>query len=175
MAGFGKSAALLNSMGVGGIFFIFTIAAMAVIDKMGRKKIMIVGSIGYIVSLSTIAFTFIKYGDNFSETNSMVVLLSVFLFIASHAFGQGSVIWVYLSEIFPNRVRGRGQSLGTTTHWIAAAVISWTFPLIAEFSGGYVFAVYAAFMVIQLFWVLTRMIETKGVSLEQIQKTLGIE
>ena len=175
MAGFGKSAALLNSMGVGGVFFVFTIAAMAVIDKMGRKKIMVIGSIGYIVSLSTTAWAFINYGDNFTEAGSMIVLGSVFLFIASHAFGQGSVIWVYLSEIFPNRVRGRGQSLGTATHWIAAAVISWTFPLIAEFSGGYVFAVYAAFMVIQLIWVLTRMVETKGVSLEDIQKKLGIE
>lgn len=175
MAGFGKDTALLNSMGVGGVFFIFTIAAMAVIDKIGRKKIMIVGSIGYIVSLATLAFTFIKYGDNFTEAGSMVVLASVFLFIASHAFGQGSVIWVYLSEIFPNRVRGRGQSLGTATHWIAAAVISWTFPLIAELTGGYVFAVYAAFMVIQLIWVFTRMVETKGVSLEEIQKKLGIE
>ena len=175
MAGFGKSAALLNSMGVGGIFFIFTVAAMAVIDKMGRKKIMIIGSIGYIVSLSTTAWAFINYGDNFTEAGSMIVLVSVFLFIASHAFGQGSVIWVYLSEIFPNRVRGRGQSLGTATHWIAAAIISWSFPLIAEFSGGYVFAVYAAFMVVQLVWVITRMVETKGVSLEEIQKKLGIK
>lgn len=175
MAGFGKSAALLNSMGIGGIFFIFTIAAMAVIDKMGRKKIMIIGSIGYIVSLSTTAWAFINYGDNFTEAGSMIVLVSVFLFIASHAFGQGSIIWVYLSEIFPNRVRGRGQSLGTATHWIAAAIISWSFPMIAEFSGGYVFAVYAAFMVVQLIWVITRMVETKGVSLEEIQKKLGIE
>ncbi len=175
MAGFGKSAALLNSMGVGGVFFIFTVAAMAVIDHMGRKKIMIVGSIGYIISLSTIAWAFLKYGDNFTETGSMIVLVSIFLFIASHAFGQGSVIWVYLSEIFPNRVRGRGQSLGTATHWIAAAVISWTFPLIAEVSGGYTFAFYAACMVLQLFWVIFKMIETKGISLEAIQKQLGIE
>jgi hypothetical protein len=123
----------------------------------------------------TVAWAFISYGDHFNEAGSMIVLGSVFLFIASHAFGQGSVIWVYLSEIFPNRVRGRGQSLGTITHWIAAAIISWTFPLIAEFSGGYVFAVYAIFMVIQLFWVITRMVETKGVSLEQIQKKLGID
>ena len=175
MVGFGTGAALLNSMGIGGVFFIFTIAAMAVIDKMGRKKIMIVGSIGYIISLSTIAWAFLKYGDNFSEAGSMIVLISVFLFVASHAFGQGSVIWVYLSEIFPNRVRGRGQSLGTTTHWIAAAVISWTFPLIAEVSGGYTFAFYAFCMVLQLLWVIFKMIETKGISLEEIQKQLGIE
>ena len=175
MAGFGKSAALLNSMGIGGIFFVFTIAAMAVIDKMGRKKIMIVGSIGYIVSLGTIAWAFFTYGTEFNQAGSRVVLLSVFLFVASHAFGQGAVIWVYLSEIFPNRVRARGQSLGTTTHWIAAAVISWTFPLIAEISGGYTFAFYAVCMVGQLIWVLFVMRETKGISLEEIQKQMGIE
>ena len=175
MAGFGKSAALLNSMGIGGVFFIFTVAAMAVIDKMGRKKIMLVGTIGYIVSLGTIAWAFFTYGTEFTEAGSRVVLLSVFLFVASHAFGQGTVIWVYLSEIFPNRVRAKGQSLGTTTHWIAAAVISWTFPLIAEISGGYTFAFYAVCMVAQLIWVVFVMKETKGISLEEIQKQLGIE
>ncbi len=175
MAGFGKSAALLNSMGIGGVFFIFTVAAMAVIDKMGRKKIMLVGTIGYIVSLGTIAWAFFTYGTEFTEAGSRVVLLSVFLFVASHAFGQGTVIWVFLSEIFPNRVRAKGQSLGTTTHWIAAAVISWTFPLIAEISGGYTFAFYAVCMVAQLIWVVFVMKETKGISLEEIQKQLGIE
>ncbi len=175
MAGFGKSAALLNSMGVGGVFFVFTVAAMAVIDRIGRKKLMIVGSIGYIISLSTIAWAFFTYGTDFTQTGSMVVLGSIFLFIASHAFGQGAVIWVYLSEIFPNRVRGRGQSLGTATHWVAAAAISWTFPLIAEASGGYTFAFYALCMVLQLLWVVFSMLETKGISLEEIQKKLNIE
>lgn len=175
MAGFEKSAALLNSMGIGGVIFIFTIAAMAVIDKIGRKKIMIVGSIGYIVSLGAIAWAFFTYGTEFSQAGSRVVLLSVFLFVASHAFGQGTVIWVYLSEIFPNRVRARGQSLGSTTHWIAAAVISWTFPLIAEISGGYTFAFYAVCMIGQLIWVLFVMRETKGISLEEIQKQMDIE
>ncbi len=175
MAGYGKSAALLNSMGIGGVLFIFTVAAMAVIDRVGRKKIMIIGSVGYIISLSMIAWSFLTYGDNFTENGSMLVLISIFLFVASHAFGQGSVIWVYLSEIFPNRVRGRGQSLGTATHWIAAAVISWTFPLIAEMSGGYTFAFYAFCMILQLLWVIFKMIETKGISLENIQKKLEIE
>ena len=175
LAGFEKTAALLNSMGIGGVIFIFTIAAMAVIDKIGRKKLMIIGSIGYIVSLGTIAWAFFTYGTEFTQAGSRVVLLSVFLFVASHAFGQGAVIWVYLSEIFPNRVRARGQSLGTTTHWIAAAVISWTFPLIAEISGGYTFAFYAVCMVAQLIWVIFVMRETKGISLEEIQKQLGIE
>lgn len=136
---------------------------------------MVIGSIGYILSLSTIAWAFLSYGDNFTETGSIIVLVSIFLFIASHAFGQGALIWVYLSEIFPNRVRGRGQSLGTTTHWVAAAVISWTFPLIADVSGGYTFAFYAACMVLQLLWVVFKMVETKGISLEEIQKKLKIE
>ena len=175
MAGFEKSSALLNSMGVGGVLFVFTIAAMALIDRVGRKKLMIVGSIGYIISLSAIAWAFFKYGTEFTTTGSQVVLFSVFLFIAAHAFGQGSVIWVYLSEIFPNRVRARGQALGSATHWIAAAAISWTFPLVAEYSGGWTFAFYAVCMVGQLIWVLTAMIETKGVSLEAIQTKFGIK
>lgn len=175
MAGFENSAALLNSIGVGGIFFVFTMAAMALMDRMGRKKIMIAGSIGYIVSLGTIAWAFFTYGSEFDQAGSRVVLGSVFLFIASHAFGQGSVIWVYISEIFPNRVRARGQSLGSTTHWTAAAIISWTFPLIAEISGGYTFAFYSVCMVGQLIWVILVMRETKGISLEEIQKQLGIE
>lgn len=175
MAGFEKSSALLNSMGIGGVFFIFTIAAMAVIDKMGRKKIMVIGSIGYIVSLGILAWAFFAYGTEFTENGSYIVLGSLLLFAASHAFGQGSVIWVYLSEIFPNRVRAKGQSLGSTTHWIAAALISWSFPLIAEISGGYTFAFYAVCMVAQLIWVITIMRETKGISLEEIQKQMGIE
>ncbi len=175
MAGFEKSSALLNSMGIGGVFFIFTLAAMAVIDRIGRKKLMIYGSVGYIISLSITAWAFFKFGDNFTELGSRVVLVSIFLFAASHAFGQGAVIWVYLSEIFPNRVRARGQSLGSTTHWIAAAIISWTFPLIAQISGGFTFAFYALCMVGQLIWVVFVMRETKGVSLEEIQKQLEID
>ena len=175
MAGFGKSSSLLNSMVIGGMFFIFTIAAMAVIDKMGRKKIMLIGSIGYIVSLGILAWAFFTYGTEFTENGSYIVLGSLLLFAASHAFGQGSVIWVYISEIFPNRVRAKGQSLGSTTHWVAAALISWSFPLIAEISGGYAFAFYAVCMVAQLIWVVTVMRETKGISLEDIQKQMGIE
>jgi len=103
------------------------------------------------------------------------LLASLLVFIASHAFGQGAVIWVFISEIFPNRVRARGQALGCFTHWIMAAAISWTFPIIAAKSGGHTFAFYAVCMVGQLVWVWFVMPETKGVSLEQIQKRLGIE
>ena len=103
------------------------------------------------------------------------VLVSLLVFIAAHAFGQGAVIWVFISEIFPNRVRARGQALGSFTHWFMAAAISWTFPIFAEQSGGHTFAFYAVMMVLQLFWVLWVMPETKGVPLEEIQKRLGIE
>lgn len=104
-----------------------------------------------------------------------IVLASLLVFIASHAFGQGAVIWVFISEIFPNRVRARGQALGSFTHWIMAAAISWTFPVIAEWSGAYTFAFYAAMMVLQLLWVWFVMPETKGVPLEEIQRRMGIE
>jgi len=102
-----------------------------------------------------------------------VVLVSLLVFIASHAFGQSAGIWVFISEVFPNRDRARGQALGSFTHWFMAAAISWTFPMIAEKSGGHTFAFYGAMMVLQLFWVLLVMPETKGIPLEQIQKKMG--
>ena len=136
---------------------------------------MLIGSVGYLISLSLVAWAFYTYGTDFTDTGSTIVLAGLLLFIASHAFGQGAVIWVFLSEIFPNKVRAKGQALGTFTHWFMAAVISWTFPMIAEISGGHTFAFYAICMVGQLLWVIYIMPETKGVSLEQIQKKLGIK
>ena len=195
MAGASKDSALLQAVAVGGTNLVFTMAAMLIIDHFGRRRLMLVGSMGYIVSLSGTAWAFFAYGDAFREighalkegtdvpasltasvaTGGTVVLVSLLLFIASHAFGQGAVIWVFISEIFPNRVRARGQALGSFTHWIMAAAISWTFPMFAEASGGYTFAFYAAMMVLQLVWVMLIMPETKGVSLEQLQRKLGIE
>jgi SP family xylose:H+ symportor-like MFS transporter len=174
MAGAGQGSALLQSVIVGGTNLVFTMAAMTVIDRFGRRNLMLVGSIGYVVSLSATAWAFYRYGTAFTPTGSLVVLASLLLFIASHAFGQGAVIWVFISEIFPNRVRARGQALGSFTHWFMAAAISWTFPMIAEASGGHAFAFYAVMMVLQLLWVLRVMPETKGVPLEDIQKKLGI-
>ena len=165
---------LLQSVIVGGTNLVFTMAAMLVIDRFGRRKLMIVGSVGYILSLGATAWAFFTYGTDFTPTGSLVVLVSLLVFIASHAFGQGAVIWVFLSEIFPNRIRARGQALGSFTHWFMAAAISWTFPIFAEASGGYTFAFYAVMMVLQLVWVLRVMPETKGVPLEDIQKRLGI-
>jgi sugar porter (SP) family MFS transporter len=175
MAGAGAESAMLQTVLVGGINLVMTMLALSVIDNFGRKKLMLVGSVGYIVSLSTVAWLFFTYGTNFTEAGSWVMLISLLVFVASHAVGQGAVIWVFLSEIFPNKVRAKGQALGTFTHWFMAAAISWTFPMIAEISGGYTFAFYAVCMVAQLFWVIYVMPETKGVSLEQIQKKLGIK
>jgi len=175
MAGAEKGSALLQAVAVGGTNLIFTIIAMLIIDHFGRKKLMIVGSVGYILSLGTTAWAFYKYGTDFNSAGSLTILISLLVFIASHAFGQGAVIWVFISEIFPNRVRARGQALGCFTHWFMAAAISWTFPLIAQMSGGHTFAFYAAMMVLQLIWVILFMPETKGIPLEEIQKKLGIE
>ncbi len=169
MAGASKESALLQPVIIGLTNLVFTIAAMAVIDHFGRRRLMLVGSIGYILSLSVAAYSF------YTGAGGRLLLGSLLVFVAAHAFGQGAVIWVYISEIFPNRVRARGQALGSFTHWAMAAAISWTFPLIARQSGGHAFAFYALCMVGQLFWVLTVMLETKGVSLEQIQRRLGIE
>jgi sugar porter (SP) family MFS transporter len=168
MAGYGSTDALLQSVIIGFTNLVFTMAAMTVIDRFGRKNLMLVGSIGYILSLSAAAYSF------YTGAGGKLLLASLVVFIASHAFGQGAVIWVFISEIFPNRVRARGQALGSSTHWIMAAAISWTFPVIAAASGWMTFAFYAVCMIGQLVWVLTVMPETKGISLEKIQKRLGI-
>ncbi|MYB52391.1 MAG: sugar porter family MFS transporter [Acidobacteriia bacterium] len=173
MAGAGTDSSLAQAVAVGCTNLVFTLIALLVIDKIGRRKIMIVGSIGYIVSLAATAAAFYRYGTDFTATGGTVVLVSLMVFIASHAFGQGSVIWVYLSEIFPNRVRAQGQALGSFTHWVFAAAISWTFPVIADISGGHTFAFYSSMMVLQLLWVLKVMPETKGVPLEEIQKRMS--
>jgi len=177
MAGATGSSALQQSVIVGATNLIFTMLAMTVIDHFGRKKLMLVGSVGYILSLATAAWAF------YAEMGGMIILISFIVFIASHAFGQGAVIWVFISEIFPTRIRAKGQALGSFTHWFMCALIAWTFPMMvgkpdapgANQAGGRVFAFYAAMMVLQLLWVIFMMPETKGVPLEQIQKKLGIE
>jgi SP family xylose:H+ symportor-like MFS transporter len=169
MAGAGAESALLQSVIVGFTNLVFTMAALAVIDQIGRRRLMVAGSIGYILSLSATAYSF------YAGTGGRLLLISLLVFIASHAFGQGAVIWVFISEIFPNRIRARGQALGSFTHWVMAAAISWTFPVIAAASGWMTFAFYALCCVGQLIWVLTVMPETKGISLEKIQQQLGID
>ena len=185
MAGAGESAALLQTVAIGGINLVATAAAMLVIDSFGRRKLMLVGSVGYVTSLATVAATFFFYGDAFQQaqaagtaaslgTGGTIVLTGLLVFIASHAVGQGAVIWVFISEIFPNEVRARGQSLGVFTHWAMNLVVSWTFPVLADASASLTFAVFCSFMILQLLWVLLVMPETKGVPLEDIKRKIGI-
>jgi MFS family permease len=138
------------------------------IDRIGRKKLMLIGSIGYILSLSAVAAAFY-----FNYLGGMIVPLLLFIFIASHAIGQGAVIWVFISEVFPNSVRAYGQSLGSATHWILAATITTVFPIMAaRFGPAPLFLFFTIMMLLQLLWVVFRMPETKGVSLEQLEAKL---
>ncbi|MHB1556362.1 MAG: sugar porter family MFS transporter [Isosphaeraceae bacterium] len=176
MAGADVDSALLQAVAVGGTNLVFTMLAMLVIDHFGRRLLIVIGSVGYIVSLGMTAWAFTTYGERFTPVGNAVVLAGLMLFIASHAFSQGAVIWVFISEIFPNRVRAAGQALGSGTHWIMAAAISWTFPIIVgKIGAGSVFVFYAAMMFLQLLWSLFVMPETKGIPLEEIQRELGIE
>ena len=162
MAGLGKSAALLSSAGIGLTNLISTLVGLSLIDKFGRRKLMALGSVGLILSLVLVAQAF------FRNSLGGLVPFYLFLFIASFAFSQGAVIWVFISEIFPNEVRAYGQALGSFTHWIMAAAISFSFPYIsATFGGGLTFSFFALMMVCQLLFVWKLMPETKGTSLEK--------
>ncbi len=173
MTGASGDAALLQSVVVGLVNLIATMTALTVIDRFGRRSLMIVGSIGYLISLGAIAGLFLGTGGEFTATTSALVLVGVIVFIASHAFGQGAVIWVFIAEIFPSRVRGKGQSLGSFVHWFFAALTSWTFPGIAgSLGGGTAFLVFFLCMIVQLVWVLRYMPETKQVSLEDMAHSL---
>jgi sugar porter (SP) family MFS transporter len=169
MAGAARTSALLQSVIIGLTNLVFTMIAMSVIDRFGRKRLLLVGALGLAACLGVTAWAF------HNGIGGTLVLASLIGYIAFFAFSQGSVIWVYISEIFPNRVRARGQALGSFTHWFWAAVVSWTFPVIAERSGASAFGFFAAMMVLQFVLVLLLLPETKGISLEQIQRKLGIE
>lgn len=166
MAGISAESALLSTVGIGVVNIIATMLGLFLIDRIGRKKLMYIGSVGYIVSLLLIAYSF-----SGAEIDNSLLPIFVFMFIASHAVGQGAVIWVFISEIFPNELRAHGQSMGCFTHWILAAIIANIFPLMAnQFGPMVIFGFFAAMMVLQLIWVFTKMPETKGRSLEEIQK-----
>jgi MFS transporter, SP family, arabinose:H+ symporter len=168
MRGLGTQAALLQSVGIGITNLIFTFIGLWLIDRLGRRTLLYIGSFGYIASLGLVAWAF------FTEHYS-IVPVCIFAFIASHALGQGTVIWVLISEIFPNKHRAVGQALGSSTHWIFAALLTTFFPrMVTAFAPGYVFLFFCFMMVLQLVWVRTMVIETKGVSLEQVQRRLGV-
>jgi sugar porter (SP) family MFS transporter len=172
--GLDEKHSLLNSIAIGGTNLIFTFVGLYLIDRLGRKTLLIIGSFGYIISLSMVAYAF--------NTGASPVFLMTFLllFIASHAVGQGAVIWVFISEIFPNKIRALGQSFGASVHWVFAAIITLITPVFLDKTYGIlkenpwkIFAFLAGMMVLQLIWVLTKMPETKGVSLEELEKKLS--
>ncbi len=171
MTGLTKDTALLQAISIGATNMVFTLLAISIIDKVGRKKLLIIGSIGMVVSLGLVARAF--YAEDFGGYGVMLCLVA---FIAFFAFSQGAVIWVFISEIFPNKVRSAGQTLGSSTHWIMAAIISWTFPIIADMKDGgfYSFLFFTIMMAVQGFFVWKVLPETKGKSLEGIQQSLGI-
>lgn len=168
MTGLGKQAALLQSAGIGVTNLIFTFVGLWLIDRIGRRTLLYIGSFGYIISLGLVAWAF------YSETYS-IVPVCIFAFIAAHAVGQGAVIWVLISEIFPNEHRASGQSLGSFTHWIFAAMLTTFFPkMVTTFHPGSVFLFFAGMMCLQLLWVKLMVPETKGVPLEELEEKLRV-
>lgn len=172
-AGLASADSLKNSIYIGGTNLVFTFAGLYLIDRLGRKTLLIIGSLGYILSLAMVAYAF-KY-----SAGPAFLLTFLLLFIASHAVGQGAVIWVFIAEIFPNKIRARGQSFGASVHWVFAAIITLITPVFLDKTSGVfrdnpwpIFAFLACMMVWQLVWVLTKMPETKSVSLEELEKKL---
>lgn len=166
MTGLGTKAAFLSSAGIGFVNFAFTLLAINFIDRFGRRTLMFTGSVGVIITLALVARAF--FIQDFAG-----VPVFLFVYIAFFAFSQGAVIWVFISEIFPNEVRASGQALGSFTHWFMAALIAFSFPIIAEyFGGGITFSFFALMMVLQLIFVWRFMPETKGTSLERTEKTM---
>lgn len=166
MAGIERNGALLSTVGIGVINLIFTITGWYLIDRFGRRTLMFIGSFGYILSLSLIAFSF-------NGSDHHMIVYYVFLFIAAHAVGQGAVIWVFLSELFPNSVRASGTSFGCLTHWVFAALVAQVFPFFAaNVPGAYIFGFFAFMMLLQLLYVWKMMPETKGVALEDMGNSM---
>ncbi|MHA7057534.1 sugar porter family MFS transporter [Aquimarina sp. M1] len=167
-AGLGEETALLSSIGIGVTNLIFTLLGVFLIDRLGRRLLMYVGSIGYIISLSLVSMAF------FYNWQGISVPIFLFIFIAAHAIGQGTVIWVFISEIFPNHLRASGQAFGSSVHWLLAAIIPSLMPLsISVLGAGNVFLVFALMMILQLFFVIFMMPETKGFSLEHLGNKLS--
>lgn len=172
-AGLAEQESLLNSIAIGGTNLVFTFVGLYLIDRLGRKTLLLIGSIGYIVSLCMVSYAF------YAAASSGFLLFFLLMFIASHAVGQGAVIWVFISEIFPNHIRAKGQALGASVHWIFAALITLIAPVFIDDKQGIfkdnpwpIFAFFALMMFVQLIWVLTKVPETKGVALEELEKQL---
>ncbi|GAA4749920.1 sugar porter family MFS transporter [Flavisolibacter ginsenosidimutans] len=172
-AGLAAKDSLFNSIAIGGTNLLFTFVGLYLIDKLGRKTLLLIGSLGYIASLAAVAWCFA------SHASAALLMTFLLLFIAAHAIGQGAVIWVFISEIFPNKVRAMGQSFGASVHWVFAAIITLITPVFLDRDNGIfknnpwpIFAFFAFMMALQLVWVLTKVPETKGVSLEDLERRL---
>jgi SP family arabinose:H+ symporter-like MFS transporter len=168
-AGFSRVSGDLQAVAVGSMNLLATLLAMTVIDKLGRKTLLLIGSVGTAACLAGVSGVF------FTQSHRSFLLWLLVGYIAFFAISQGAVIWVYISEVFPNRVRAKGQALGSSSHWIMNAIIAYTFPQLAKSSGAYPFVLFACMMAVQFFVVLFFYPETKGVTLEQMQRRLGIE
>jgi MFS transporter, SP family, arabinose:H+ symporter len=169
MTGLAAQAALLQSVGIGVTNLIFTFVGLWLIDRVGRRTLLYIGSVGYITSLGLVAWAFFT-------GHYAIVPICIFAFIAAHAVGQGAVIWVFIAEIFPNRHRAEGQALGSFTHWLFAALLTTFFPkMVTAFAPGFVFLFFCGMMILQLLWVHFMVPETKGIPLEQMQRKLGID
>jgi sugar porter (SP) family MFS transporter len=173
-AGLAAKESLFNSIAIGGTNLVFTFVGLYLIDRLGRKTLLIIGSFGYILSLAMVSFAF------YAHSGPVFLMTFLLLFIAAHAIGQGAVIWVFISEIFPNKIRSKGQSFGASIHWIFAAIITLITPIFLDKDNGIfkenpwpIFAFFAGMMVLQLVWVLSSVPETKGVSLEELEKKLS--
>ena len=169
MAGFTKMSSNLRAVVIGAVNLLATLLAMSLIDYVGRKTLLLIGSVGLALSLSGVAAIF------FAQAHQSWLLYLLIAYIGFFAISQGAVIWVFISEVFPNRVRAKGQSLGSSTHWIMNAIISGVFPMLLTRSAAYPFTFFAIMMVVQFFVVLFFFPETKGVTLERLQHRLGIE
>ena len=169
MAGFSTASGDLQTIAMGSANLLFTILGMAIIDKVGRKILLLVGTIGTAICLSGVAAIF------FTHQHQELLVWMLMGFIACFAFGSGAVIWVYISEVFPNRVRAKGQALGSFTHWLICCLLIFSFPALAKLSGGAPFVFFAVMMIVQFFVVLAKFPESKGISLEDMQKKLGIK
>jgi sugar porter (SP) family MFS transporter len=174
-AGLAAKESLFNSIAIGGTNLVFTFVGLYLIDRLGRRTLLIIGSLGYILSLAMVAWSF------YSHSGASFLMTFLLLFIAAHAIGQGAVIWVFISEIFPNKVRAMGQSFGASTHWVFAALITLITPVFLDAKNGIfndnpwpIFAFFGFMMGLQLIWVLTKVPETKGKSLEQIERMLVV-
>jgi sugar porter (SP) family MFS transporter len=172
-AGLAAKESLLNSIAIGGTNLLFTFVGLYLIDRLGRKTLLIIGSIGYIISLAMVAYAF------YAGAGPGFLMTFLLFFIAAHAIGQGAVIWVFIAEIFPNKIRAMGQSFGASVHWVFAALITLITPVFLDADNGIfkdnpwpIFAFFAFMMALQLIWVFTKVPETKGVSLEDLEKKL---